>query len=90
MKTEDQIDRKDCNCEGDCCPPRKKSVLPKVLFALVMLAAAGIILVKLAFPTTGDSGSTVKDSCGQNSKMVADSCGSKPCDTSKGSSCCPK
>ncbi len=84
----------DCNCGGDCCQPKKKSIWPKVIFTLVMLAAMGVIVVKLFFTSSPVTSTPVKNSQivnDQNSPKWADSCKSASgCDTTKGSSCCPK
>lgn len=80
----------DCNCDDNCCQPKKKAFLPKLIFFVVLLAAAGIIMVKLFYqpapaPVTGQQ--VFRD---PNSPAWCDTSDSKTCDTTKGSSCCPK
>lgn len=86
--------KNNCNCEGDCCPPKKKSILPKIIFTAVILAAIGIIAAKLFFNTTQAPASPVINSQvvnDPNSPKWADSGKtSSCCDTTKGSSCCGK
>jgi hypothetical protein len=87
MKKSDN--QNDCGCEGGCCPPKKKSIVPKVIFSLVVVAALGIILAKLflSSPAPASNQKALRDS---NSPVSCDSAGAKTCDTAKGSSCCPK
>ena len=77
----------DCGCEGNCCPPKKNNMLTKIIFAVVLLAAIGIISVKLFNKPAPATGQEVPckpgSSCCDTTKV-------KTCDTTKGSSCCPK
>ncbi len=96
IKSQDNsgLDQNSCNCEGDCCPPKKKSIWPKIIFTVVILAALGIIAAKLLFTSPPAPASTVTNSQvvnDPNSPKWADSCKSgSGCDTIKGSSCCGK
>jgi len=88
------LEKKDCGCDVDCCPPKKKSIWPKIIFTIVILAAIGVIAAKLFIitpkaPTTPVTNSQVVND--PNSPKWADSCkSSSGCDTTKGSPCCPK
>ena len=76
----------DCGCEGNCCPPKKNNMLIKIIFVVILLAAVGIIAVKLCNQPAPAAG---KKACGlQGSSSGSDT--TKLCDTTKGSSCCPK
>jgi hypothetical protein len=98
MKNKDKIKnhkesqgiQNDCNCEGNCCPPKKKTILPKIIFSIVVLAALGIILVKLFFHSSPAPAANQQLFRDPNSPVLCDSNGTKTCDTAKGSSCCPK
>ncbi|MCX6246321.1 MAG: hypothetical protein NTW10_01185 [Bacteroidetes bacterium] len=76
----------DCGCDDGCCQPKKKNPVSKIIFAVILLAAVAIIGIKL----TGHSGNrSSKQSVAAPGK--AGGCDTtKKCDTTKGSSCCPK
>jgi hypothetical protein len=87
-QTEDAGNKNDCGCEGDCCPPKKKNIFSKVLFVVILMAALGIIAVKLfhqPFPATNK-----QTQCPPRSASSGDTAKTATCDTTKGSSCCPK
>jgi|PlaIllAssembly_1097288.scaffolds.fasta_scaffold370279_2 hypothetical protein len=88
--TEGQGRQNDCNCEGNCCPPKKKTIFPKIIFSIVVFAALGIILMKLFFHLSPAPAANQKLFRDPNSPVWCDSSGTKACDTAKGSSCCPK
>ncbi len=88
---ETQTKNNDCVCDGDCCQPKKKSWWLKVIFTLVLLAAAGIIVAKLFFATPQAPAANKQVINDPNSPSWTDtSCSKSGCDTTKGSSCCPK
>jgi hypothetical protein len=76
-----------CDCEGNCCPPKKKSPLRSVIFGIVILAALGIV----AFKIFGDKPAAAagKSCCPPGSAATCDTTGAKA-DTAKKSSCCPE
>jgi len=80
----------DCNCNGNCCPTKKKNILSKIIFTVVLLAALGIILVKLFFQSTPVPAANHQVSRDPDSPVWCDSTDNKTCDTSRESSCCPK
>jgi hypothetical protein len=82
---------KECNCEGNCCPPPPKRPWNKILFFLVILAALAIVAFKLS---TKEQNTAVpaKDTISAEKTSVVDSsaaagCG-KDCNSSGKSSCC--
>ncbi|HPS51285.1 MAG: hypothetical protein PHP04_07750 [Bacteroidales bacterium] len=76
-----------CECDGDCCQPRKKSVWPKVIFTIVMVAALAIVAAKLSHgPDPVNPALRDQKSAGCKDSVASKSC----CDTAKTSSCCPK
>lgn len=82
--------RNDCNCEGGCCAPKKRTILPKLIFSLVVIAALGIILVKLFLHSSTAPAANQQMLRDQDTPALCDSSGNKTCDTAKSSSCCPK
>jgi len=96
IKSQENTDheKNDCGCDGNCCPPKKKSIWPKIIFTIVILAAIGIIAAKLLFTSPPAPASPAMNSQvvnDPNSPKWADSCKSgSGCDTTKGSSCCGK
>lgn len=83
-------DKQNCDCESNCCPPKKTSILPKMIFSVVLLAAMGVILVKLFFTSAPTPASNQQVFRNPDSPAWSDSTQSKCCDTTKGTSCCPK
>lgn len=81
--------KNDCNCDGECCPPKKKNnIFSKLIFAVIILTAMGIVGVKLFYqqaPAANNQGLNKKGTA-----ACCDTSSSKPCDTTKGSSCCTK
>jgi hypothetical protein len=84
----DKNKNQDCGCTDGSCQPKKKNIFSKVFFAVILLAAVAIIGVKLS----GRSGN-VSDKQSVVTPGIVPGCDTtktKTCDTSKGSSCCPK
>jgi hypothetical protein len=80
--------KKDCGCDGDCCKPKKSNILSKVLFAVILLAALGIIGMKLiSKPGQKDNKAEV---AAQAKGSCCDTTAGKGCDPKKDSSCCSK
>ena len=83
-----------CGCDGDCGQPEKKRIWPTVIFAIVILAAIGIIAAKLLFmPSVAPASTSGKSEMlhKSDSRDCADSCNDgSACDTTRGSSCCGK
>jgi hypothetical protein len=78
----------DCNCDGECCPPGKNNIFSKLIFAVIILTAMGIVAVKIFYhqaPAVNHQGLNNKGAA-----ACCDTTPAKPCDTTKGSSCCPK
>ena len=81
----------DCGCDGNCCPPEKMSRWPKIVFAVVMLAAACIIAARLFFAAPQEPVADQQVVNDPNAPAWSDTSGSGACcDTTKSSSCCPK
>jgi len=78
----------DCGCSDGSCRPKKKNLLSKVLFVVILVAALAIIGIKLAGRTEDASGKQLKAASGK--AAVCDTTKGKTCDTTKGSSCCSK
>ena len=78
----------DCGCTDGSCKPKKKNIFSKILFVVILIAAAAIIGIKLAGHSDNASGKQLIASPGKVSSC--DSIKSKTCDTTKGSSCCSK
>ncbi|MEI7726115.1 MAG: hypothetical protein WCK09_13490 [Bacteroidota bacterium] len=80
--------RQDCGCEDGCCPPKKSNMMSKIIFAVILIAALGVVGVKLfhhpAVPAVKES------CCPPGSASGCDTSKTATCDTTKGSSCCPK
>jgi arsenate reductase (thioredoxin) len=77
----------DCNCDGGCCPPKKNNIFSKLIFAVIILTAMGIVAVKLIYqqaPAANNQGLNK-----QRTSVGCDTSSAKTCDTAKGSSCCP-
>ena len=78
----------DCNCEGNCCPPKKNNIPSKIIFILIVLAAIGVIASKLV---NKPAPAVAKESCCPPQFSTGyDTAKKVTCDTTKGSSCCPK
>jgi len=56
----------DCGCGSDCCPPKKNKLWMKLVFIAIVVAAVGIVTVKLISSNTSDS--TEKSSCCDTTK----------------------
>jgi hypothetical protein len=78
--------KQDCGCDDGCCQPKKKNYVSKIIFAVILLAAVAIIGIKL----TGHSGSGSANQSVAAPGKTAGCDTTKKCDTSNGSSCCPK
>jgi hypothetical protein len=87
-QVEDGNKKQDCGCNDGNCNAPKKNIYSKIIFAVVLVAAMAIIGVKI----TGRPGNiSVKQSIAAPGKITgSDTTKTKSCDTSKGSSCCPK
>lgn len=81
---------KECGCDSNCCSPKKNTILMKLIFFVILVAALGIIFVKLFFYSSPAPAANQQLFQNPNSPAWCDSTGSKTCDTTKGSSCCPK
>ena len=79
---ESENNKQDCGCEDGCCQPKKKNNFSKVIFAVILLTALAIIGVKLVGRSGNDPVKQMVSSPGCDT--------AKTCDTTKGSSCCPK
>ena len=77
----------DCGCEDGNCKPKKSNLLTKIIFAVILLAAIGIIAVKLTSHSAPAAG---KEEACKPGSSCCDTTKGKTCDTTKGSSCCPK
>ena len=87
-QVEDENKKQDCGCDDNCCQPKKSNIFTKLIFAVILLAAIGIIAVKLFYhPAPAANQQLFKD---PNAKAWCDTTANKTCDTTKGSSCCPK
>jgi len=79
---------RDCECDGNCCPPKKSNIFSKAIFGLVILAAVVIIVVKIFFqPVSGADKQIVNK---QGSTSCCDTSSGKTSDTIKMPSCCPR
>jgi hypothetical protein len=80
--------KQDCGCDGDCCKPKKRNIFSILLFAVILLAALGVIGMKFYHsPSLKGDKQTVavpgKGSCCDTTKTGC-------CDTKKDSACCSK
>ena len=81
-------DKQKCDCEGNCCPPKKNNNVAKIIFTIVLLAAISVIVFKLV---NKPAPAAVKESCCPPKFTTGyDTTKNVTCDTTKGSSCCPK
>lgn len=89
-------DNQQCECEGNCCPPKKSNMTPKIIFTIILLAAIGVIAFKLvnkpAPAAVKESCCPAKNStgCDTTTTTTCDTTKTTSFDTTKGSSCCPK
>ena len=80
--------KQDCNCEGNCCPPKKNKPVAKIIFTIILLAAFGVIAFRLV---NKPAPAVVKESCCPPKFTTGyDTTKTAACDTTKGSSCCPE
>ncbi len=87
-KLRSQDKHNDCNCQDNCCPPKKNNIVAKIIFTIVLLAAFGVIAFKLV---NKPAPAAVKESCCPPKFTTGyDTTKNVTCDTTKGSSCCPK
>ena len=81
-------DQQNCECKGNCCPPKKNNWPKKIIFTVILLAAIGVIAFKLV---NKPAPAAVKESCCPAKFTTGyDTTKTATCDTTKGSSCCPK
>ena len=85
----------DCGCVDGNCKPKKSNMLTKIIFAVILLAAGGIIAVKLIYnpaPAAGTEATCKPGSgcCDTTKAAACDTTKTAKCDTTKGSSCCQK
>lgn len=81
--------KQDCGCGENCCPPEKNNRFTKIIFVAILLSAVGIIAVKL-FNRPAPAAANAA-CCEQGVSPACDSTtATAGCDTTKGSSCCPK
>ena len=78
----------DCGCADGNCKPKKKNHFSKIIFALILLAALGIIGVKLV--GRSDAAPEKQSVALPGKSAGCDTSKSATCDTTKGSSCCSK
>jgi hypothetical protein len=87
-KVENENKKQDCGCDDNCCLPKKNTILTKLIFVVIVLAALGIISIRLFHQSsTSTNQQLFKD---PNAPVWCDTTATKTCDTTKGSSCCPK
>lgn len=90
MKNQSDIqDSVSCGCESNCCPPKKKNYLPKIVFAIILLAAIGVIAFKLVTKPEPVAAASQGSCCPSQGSPGSDSTKTASCDTTKKSSCCP-
>jgi hypothetical protein len=80
--------KQNCDCDGNCCPQKKNSKSKIFIVTLILLAAIGVIAFKIVnkpAPTAGK-----ESCCPPQSSTGYDTTKTATCDTTKGSSCCPK
>lgn len=82
-----RIDNQNCDCEGNCCTP-KKNTFNRIIFIVILVAAIGVIGFKI---TNRPALSVEKESCCPARVSTGnDTTNDSTCDTTNGSSCCPK
>lgn len=74
-----------CDCEGDCCQPKKKPSLKKYLSILVLLIALSIIVIKVVSKDT--EGKPAQTATVAGTSSCCDPAATKD---STGKSCCPQ
>ena len=74
-----------CDCEGDCCQPKKKPSLKKYLSILVFLIALSIIVIKVVSKDTEVKSAPTAAVAGTSS-----CCDPSVAKDSTGKSCCPQ
>ena len=80
--------KSDCGCTDGSCQPKKSSLARNIIFAVILVAALGIIAVKL-FRHPAPAAAR-EAACKPGSSSCCDTTKAATCDTAKGSSCCPK
>ena len=81
-------DDKNCDCGDNCCPPKRNNKPKIIIFIVVLLAAIGVIGFKIV---NKPAPAAVKESCCPPKFTTGyDTTKNAACDTTKGSSCCPK
>jgi hypothetical protein len=84
----DPGNNQDCGCGDNCCPPKKSNVFRTILFAVVILAALGVVAFKLTSPAVP---APAKEACCPPGSTAACDTAKAGCDdTTKSSTCCPK
>jgi hypothetical protein len=88
FQSENPDNKDNCGCDDNCCPPKKNNKVVKIVFTIVLLAAIGVIAFKLV---NKPAPAAVKESCCPPKFTTGyDTTKNATCDTTKGSSCCPK
>ncbi|MEI6433874.1 MAG: hypothetical protein WCP32_03440 [Bacteroidota bacterium] len=86
--TDENYSNNNCNCQGNCCPSKKNNKSKKIIFTVILLAAIGVIAFKII---NKPAPAAVKESCCPPQFSTGyDTTKTATCDTTKGSSCCPK
>ena len=88
FQEQNKENRNDCGCEGDCCPPKKHNIVRTIFFAVIILAAMGIVAFKLTHKPAAEPGK--ESCCPPGSSATCDTTKTSSSDTSGNSSCCPK
>ena len=88
LKVENDNKKQDCGCDGDCCKPKKRNILSILLFAVILLAALGIIGMKLINKPDPQNNKQKLSAPGKPS--CCDTTKTKGCASEKDSSCCSK
>lgn len=77
-----------CDCDGNCCPPKKNNKSKIFIFTIILLSAIGVIAFKILNKAAP---AAVKEACCPPQGSTGyDSAKTATCDTTKGSSCCPE
>lgn len=88
LQVEGEKKKQDCGCTDGSCRPKKKNILSKIIFVVILMAAMTIIGIKLVGRSDNASGKQTIAAPGKVSGC--DTTQTKTCDTTKGSSCCSK